>query len=205
MPNASLVLAPLVAGYAGFKETLAASGCRACGLWRGRTHIVVDRGNPAAKILVIGEAPGATEDKEARAFVGRAGKTLDRHMAAAGLDTNKDVLIANVVKCRPPENRRPTPAEARTCLPYLRRQIELMAPRLVVLLGNTALRHLAPERAGLSMKEAAGNWFRLPGVPDAEAIVFYHPAALLYNRRLEADMAAHVQLLRTKLIAGATP
>ena len=98
--------------YAEFKEKLRDSGCDKCALHAGRTNIVVDRGNPEAYIMTIGEGPGENEDKQALAFVGRAGKMFDKIMDAVGIDTNRDMLIVNVVKCRPPENRSPRAEEA---------------------------------------------------------------------------------------------
>src|SRR3989338_2922807 len=93
--------------YADFKKELIKSACAKCALSAGRTHIVVDRGNPAARVMLIGEAPGQNEDLQGKAFVGRAGQLLDRMMKDAGFDTNQDSLIVNLVKCRPPKNRAP--------------------------------------------------------------------------------------------------
>jgi DNA polymerase len=121
--------------YAQFKKALQNSGCTQCDLHQGRTHIVVDRGNPKASILIVGEAPGASEDEQGKAFVGRAGRLMDQLMQGIGLDTNRDCLIANIAKCRPPKNRAPFKEEAQTCLPFLKRQIELVNPRVMVLLG----------------------------------------------------------------------
>ena len=103
--------------YAEFKEKLRDSGCAKCALHTGRTNIVVDRGNPSAYIMVIGEGPGENEDKQGLAFVGRAGQLFDKIMSSVGFDTNRDMLIANVVKCRPPENRNPRTEEAAECIP----------------------------------------------------------------------------------------
>jgi DNA polymerase len=191
---AAILAAP---DYAAFAARLRASGCTGCPLHAGRTQLVVDRGNPAARLLVVGEAPGADEDAQGRAFVGRAGQLLDRLMAEVGLDTERDMLIANVVKCRPPDNRAPTPAEAAACLPYLRRQLALVDPAVVALLGATALRHLAPGTPrGGRMGDAVGRFLDLPAWPGRPFLVLYHPAALLYNRRLEPAMRAHLAALR---------
>src|SRR5262245_55877077 len=118
--------------YEEFRERLRASGCAKCALHQGRTNIVVDRGNPAAPVMTIGEGLGENEDKEGRAFVGRAGQLFDKIMSAVGIDTERDMLIVNVVKCRPPENRNPRTEEAAECLPYLKRQIELTRPRVIL-------------------------------------------------------------------------
>ncbi len=190
--------------YAAFRERLLDSKCRRCALAARRTNIVVDRGNPAAGILVIGEGPGRDEDLQGKAFVGRSGQLLDRIMAAIGLDTNRDLLIANVVKCRPtdPEgqNRPPTPEEAETCFPYLKRQIALMSPRVILLLGATSLRYMDPGRKDFSMAREAGRFIALPDHPGIEAMVLYHPAALLRNPNLKADMWAHVKVLKKRLV-----
>ncbi len=188
--------------HAGFRERLAASGCRRCALAEGRTRIVVDRGNPEAPLLLVGEAPGANEDASGVAFCGRAGAMLDRLFISAGLSPGEDMLIVNVVKCRPPGNRAPRPAETDACRPFLERQLELSPARLVVLLGRTALRHFAPDRARRPMSEQAGRLFRLPDHPHREFAVLYHPAALLYNRRLEPDAQRHVRAVAARLATG---
>ena len=143
-----------------------------------------DRGNPESKIVVIGEAPGAEEDKTGLCFVGRAGKMLDWVMASVGLDTNKDMLIANVLKCRPPDNRAPTDKEAAACLPYLTRQIALVKPKLLVLLGNTAVKRLFPEHKKTPMGQLFGKTLTY-SQDDLKipALVLFHPAFLLYDPR----------------------
>jgi DNA polymerase len=190
--------------YGELKERLAESDCRRCALWEGRTRIVVDRGNPSAKILVVGEAPGETEDREGRAFVGRAGKSFDRTMAEIGLDTERDMLIANIAKCRPPNNRAPKREEAETCHPYLKRQIDLVKPRVIVLLGATALRHLNPALKAFSMKDRAGSFFEMKEHPGVEFVVFYHPAAVFYNSKVGAAMKDHARALKKFLDEGGT-
>lgn len=180
------------ADYRAFRGLLAASACRRCALAEGRTHIVVDRGNPEAPILAVGEAPGAFEDASGRAFVGRAGKTLDALFDAAGLSTEHDVLIVNVVKCRPPGNRAPTREEAAACRPFLDRQLAMSPARIVALLGATALRRFSPVRARRPLSETVGEFFRLPDWPDHDFITLYHPAALLYNRSLEPTARGHI-------------
>lgn len=188
--------------YATFRERLIASACQRCPLGQTRTNIVVDRGNPAAKILVIGEGPGENEDLQGRAFVGRAGQLLDKILASIGLDTNRDTLIVNVVKCRVPDNQPPDGEAVGQCLPYLRKQIELVRPRVVLLLGATALKHLDPSRRLGPMGEEAGRFLTLPDFPGVEFQVLYHPAALLYNARLKPAMWDHVKALRRYLDAN---
>lgn len=187
--------------YGEFAGRLRVSNCAKCDLHAARTTIVVDRGNPAAHVVVIGEGPGKDEDAQGRAFIGRAGQTLDATMAEVGLDTNRDMLIVNVVKCRPPGNRAPTKAEAAECLPYLRRQLELVAPRLVVLLGATALKHLAPEKTKIVMADEVGAIFELPAWPGMHFIALYHPAALLYNRALQPAQQRFAAQIRAWLEA----
>lgn len=139
--------------------------------------------------MLIGEAPGAEEDKQGKAFVGRAGKMLDRVMAEAGINTNEDTLIANVLKCRPPDNRIPTDAEAQSCSPLLRKQIELVNPKLLVLLGNTAVRRLFPEHKKTPMNELIGKTLTYSiGELKVPALVLYHPAYLLYDPRKKQVM-----------------
>ena len=181
--------------YIQYKEALRASGCRRCTLCRERTQIVVDRGNPQAGVLFVGEAPGQNEDLQGKAFVGRAGRLLDEMLREIGFDTNRDALIANVVKCRPPENRAPSPQEAQACLPFLKKQIELVDPRLIVLLGATALKHLMPEKKGFSMAEQVGRRFQHPAYPGKEMMVLYHPAFILRDPRKKPLMAQHLKTL----------
>lgn len=179
--------------YACFKELLATSNCRKCGLERGRKNIVVDRGNPSSRIMVIGEAPGETEDNTGRAFVGRAGKLLDDIMKSIRLDTERDLLIANIVKCKPPGNREPLKEEVSACLPYLRKQIELVHPRVILLLGAVALKHMIPGKSDFSMAEEAGTIFVTEDFPGVSFMVLYHPAYLLYDPRKKKDMWEHVK------------
>ena len=183
--------------YRDFKIALAGSNCRLCALSGSRTRIVADRGSDKAKILVIGEAPGATEDKEGKAFVGRAGKTFDKVMASIGLDTNRDMLICNVVKCRPPGNRRPKEEEAKACRRFLLRQIEFIRPKAIILLGATAFRHICAGTKKFSMGEEAGKFFNSQEFPGISFMVMYHPAALLYNVKLKPAMEEHAAKLKT--------
>jgi DNA polymerase len=189
------------ATYADFRERLAASACDRCPLSVGRTNIVPDRGNPAADVLVVGEAPGEKEDLSGRSFVGRAGKMLDGLLAEAGLDSDRDCLVTNVVKCRPPDNRPPAPREAAACRPYLDRQFALVKPRLAVLLGATALKWLAPEKAGTPIREVAGKTFTLPSRPGVTFLTLYHPAAALHDPRLRPVLRRHARELAGRLKA----
>jgi len=135
--------------------------------------VVFGEGNPQARLMLVGEGPGQVEDETGRPFVGPAGQLLDRMLAAIDL-TREEVYIANVVKCRPPNNRVPTPEEAAACWPHLRRQMELIRPELVVCLGATAARQLVDARGSIS--SLRGRWFVRDGV---RYLVTFHPAALL--------------------------
>jgi DNA polymerase len=153
----------------------AVSGCRACGLCETRTHTVFGVGNRNADLLIIGEAPGAEEDRAGEPFVGRAGQLLNRMLAAIGL-AREEVYIANVLKCRPPGNRDPHPAEARQCEAYLLRQIELLGPRAILCVGRVAAQNVLQTDAPLG--SLRGRWmaFRKGSIPLR---VTYHPAFLL--------------------------
>ena len=181
--------------YGDFKEALRTSGCARCALSGHRTQIVVDRGSPGARVMFIGEAPGRNEDEQGRAFVGRAGRLLDEMLKAFGFDTERDALIANVVKCRPPENRAPRPEEAQACLPFLKKQIGLVNPALIVLLGATALKRLLPEKKDLPMARLAGERFSHSDYPGKELMVLYHPAFILRDPRKKPLMAGHLKAL----------
>ena len=181
--------------YADFKKALLASNCSQCGLHKHRTQIVVDRGNPDAQVFFIGEAPGENEDLEGKAFVGRSGRLLDTMFERLGFDTNQDALIANIAKCRPPKNRRPTPEEAGTCLPFLKKQIDLVKPKIIVLLGATALKYILPEKKGFAMGKEVGKFFNHASYPEAQFFVLYHPAYILRDPRKKPLMEAHLKLL----------
>src|SRR5688572_19557391 len=180
--------------YEEFKERLITSGCSKCPeLCAARHNIVVDRGNPKARIVAIGEAPGENEDLQGRAFVGRAGQLLDKIMASIGIDTNKDMLIINVVKCRPPDNRAPKPPEAQNCFPYLKWQLDFVKPRVVLLLGATAAKHLMPHQKDVGMKERVGQFFSIPEYPGVSFQLLYHPAYLLRDPSKKVDMWQHMK------------
>lgn len=149
-------------------------GCRACALRAGCAGVVFGEGNPAARLMLIGEGPGADEDRLGRPFVGRAGQLLDRILAAAGFGRFTHCYIANVVKCRPPGNRVPEPAERAACWPNLRAQIRLLQPRIVVLLGATAVQAVIDP--GATVGRLRGTWIEKEGVWFMPT---YHPAALL--------------------------
>ena len=138
--------------------------------------IVVSRGNPFAKLMIIGEAPGAKEEEIGEAFVGRSGKLLDKLLQNAGIDINQDVYFCNVVKCRPPQNRRPTKIEIQENLPWLYQQIKLVNPRVIVLVGATALEAILKIKSRISILR--GEWIDWEG---KLVMPVFHPSYLLRN------------------------
>jgi DNA polymerase len=153
--------------------------CRRCKLCETRTHIVFGVGNPNAKLMFVGEGPGADEDAQGEPFVGRAGQKLNEMIRAIGLD-RKDVYIANVVKCRPPQNRDPQPDEVATCSPFLFRQIEAIGPKAIVALGSPAAKTLLGTKAGIT--SLRGRWGSFRGIP---VMPTFHPAYLLRSYTVE--------------------
>lgn len=152
-------------------------GCLACPLGPGRLKFVFGEGDPKARLMFVGEGPGRDEDQQGRPFVGKAGELLDKMIGAIGL-RREDTYIANVVKCRPPDNRTPTSEEARACLGYLRRQIELVRPAVIVTLGATPLRELLGISEGIT--RVRGQWKRLQiGGRDIPVMPTFHPAYVL--------------------------
>lgn len=152
----------------------AVAECRACGLYKTRQNAVFGIGDEAADWLFVGEAPGAEEDARGEPFVGQAGKLLDNMLAAIKLARGDNVYIANVLKSRPPQNRNPEPAEVRACTPYLRRQIELLQPKIIVTLGRFAAQALLCRDASLaSLRGQVHSYQNIP------LVATYHPAYLL--------------------------
>jgi DNA polymerase len=173
--------------------------CTRCALAAGRTQVVFGTGNPAADLMFVGEGPGRDEDLAGEPFVGRSGKLLDRLMAEElGIDRTQ-CYIANVVKCRPPENRDPRPEEIEACRPYLARQVELIAPTVVVTLGNFATRLLLETAEGIS--RLRGRAYPFGG---GYLVPTYHPAAALRSGgELLAEMRA--DFVRAKSLVPAGP
>src|SRR3989442_7388233 len=182
------------ATYADFRKRLTAYDCQKCPRGKARNHIVIDRGNPDAKILVVSERPGDNEDVVGQAFVGRSGELLDKIMASIGLDTNRDLLIVNVVKCKAEIDRAPSVQEVEACFPYLRRQIELMQAKVILLLGAVALKYLIKGRGDeFSMEKEAGHFFAVAEYSGIQFMVLYHPAFLLRDPTKKAVMWEHVK------------
>ena len=143
--------------------------------------MVVSRGNPRASLLLIGEAPGAQEDAQGRPFVGRAGQLLDRMLESVGLDSERDAYICNVIKCRPPDNRRPTAAEIAACRPFLLRQIALVDPRLILLVGATALEGVLGIKGGITRLRGQWRAGEGEGLAGRALMPILHPSYLLRN------------------------
>ena len=159
----------------------AVAGCQACGLCQGRRHAVFGVGNPKARWMIVGEAPGEQEDREGEPFVGRAGQLLDRMLAALDLSRGeapegRQVYITNVLKCRPPANRNPQPQEVAQCEPFLMRQVALVQPDLIVAMGRFAVQSLL--KTSEPIGKLRGRVHEVAGVP---VVVTYHPAYLLRN------------------------
>jgi DNA polymerase len=167
--------------------------CTRCVLHKGRNKIVFGDGSPTARLMFVGEGPGADEDAQGIPFVGRAGQLLNNMIAAMGL-TREEVYIANVVKCRPPGNRTPEPEEGATCSPFLFRQIDVVRPQVLVALGATAATYLLGSRQPL-----AGLRGRVHAVRGTQLIVTYHPAYLLRDPRQKKEAWADLQIAMREL------
>jgi len=150
--------------------------CTECSLSKGRTNVVFGRGNPKAKIFIIGEGPGQQEDEQGLAFVGRAGKMLNKSFLSVGIDTNEDCYISNIVKCRPPNNRKPKSIEVDNCMPWLNNQIELIKPKVIVLAGSTAVQSYLNINQPIS--KIRGKWITKGNI---KYMPIFHPSYLLRN------------------------
>ena len=148
--------------------------CTRCGLAPGRTNVVFGEGALDSRIMFVGEGPGQNEDLQGRPFVGRAGQLLDKMLEAIGLSRETNAIICNIVKCRPPGNRTPTMTEGETCLLWLRGQVAIVRPKILVCLGATAVRHIIDP--GAQITKVRGQWFQRKGYWITAT---YHPAALL--------------------------
>ncbi|WP_200374787.1 uracil-DNA glycosylase [Thiocystis violacea] len=173
----------------------AVAGCRACGLCESRNRTVFGVGDRTAKLMLIGEAPGADEDRAGEPFVGRAGQLLDRMLAAIGL-SREQVYIANLLKCRPPGNRDPKPEEALQCQAYLMRQIALIQPRLILSVGRISAQHLL--RTDTPVGRLRGRWFA-DGPDGIPLRVTYHPAYLLRSPEQKAKSWEDLTEIRRRL------
>lgn len=175
------------------------NSCHRCELGATRTHAVVGRGNLKAPIMIIGEAPGQNEDETGLPFVGKAGQLLEKILAAVKLDTEQDVYIANMNKCRPPGNRIPTSDEIAACKPYLLEQIRLVDPKIILLTGATAMKGVTGDKRGIT--KIRGTWIEWEG---RLCMPILHPAYLLRNPSREQGgpkwlMWQDIQAVRAKL------
>lgn len=178
-------------------EPLAArvAGCTLCELSRSRTRTVFGVGNRSADLMIVGEAPGGEEDRQGEPFVGPAGKLLNAMLAAIGLQRD-DVYIANILKCRPPRNRDPQASEVACCEPYLRRQIQLVGPRLILAVGRIAAQNLLDSTSALGRLRGQKYTYRDLGVP---LIVTYHPAYLLRSPDQKPKAWEDLKFVRAEL------
>lgn len=175
-----------LAPEAGLKKIAdAVAACAKCPLHQKRNRTVPGQGNPEPEILFIGEGPGEEEDRQGLAFVGRAGQLLTRLITRMGF-TREQVFIANIVKCRPPNNRKPLPEEMQTCRPYLEGQIAVLKPKVIVLLGASAFEGLIPpESHGMTISKVRGKWLEYRGIPTMPT---FHPSYLLRNQSAMWDV-----------------
>ena len=181
----------MITSWATLTQDVAA--CEKCRLCQTRTNVVLGEGDPHAPLMFIGEGPGRDEDQTGRPFVGRAGQLLDKMIGAIGL-SREEVFIANVVKCRPPQNRAPEMDEVAACMPYLRAQVGLIRPQVIVLLGSSALGAiLGPEHR---ITRERGAWIERKGVFFMPT---FHPAALLRDESKKRPVWEDLKKVRDKL------
>ncbi|MCD6163387.1 MAG: uracil-DNA glycosylase [candidate division Zixibacteria bacterium] len=167
--------------------------CQKCELGKSRINFVFGEGNPRAEIMFVGEAPGADEDRQGRPFVGRAGKLLDKILNAMKLSRD-DIYIANILKCRPPQNRDPLAEEAQTCEPFLHHQIKLIKPKIICCLGRIAAQRLLQTK--MTLGKMRNQWFDYQGTI---LMVTYHPAALLRSNQYKRPLWDDMQKMLKKL------
>ena len=172
----------------------ACESCRKCELCKTRTNVVVGVGNPLAEVMFIGEGPGENEDLQGEPFVGRAGKLLDKMLDAVELDRHTNVYIANIVKCRPPQNRDPKPEEQEQCIEWLRAQVRLIRPKVIVCLGRIAAAKII--KPDIKITKEHGMWFEKGGILMMPML---HPAALLRDPRKKPEAFQDFLTLREKL------
>ena len=168
-------------------------GCNKCKLCAGRKNIVFGVGNKNADIMFIGEGPGADEDIQGEPFVGKAGQLMNKAFEALEIE-RKDIYIANIVKCRPPQNRNPEQDEAKACMDYLRNQVLLVKPKIIVLLGSVALKNILGEEYGIT--NSRGKLIEKKGILYLST---FHPAALLRDEAKKIDFWRDLKLVKEKL------
>ena len=168
--------------------------CQKCELCKTRHNVVVGVGNEKADVMFIGEGPGESEDLQGEPFVGRAGKLLDKMLAAVDLDRNTNIYIANIVKCRPPQNRDPKPEEQEMCIDWLRAQVKMIKPKIIVCLGRIAAAKII--KPDIKITKEHGMWFEKGGI---EMMAMLHPAALLRDPRKKPEAFDDFLKLRDRL------
>ncbi len=168
--------------------------CQKCGLADTRTHVVFGVGRSDAEVLFVGEGPGENEDLTGEPFVGKGGKLLDDMLSLIGLDRTKNIYVANIVKCRPPHNRDPLNTEQEACMGWLRRQIELIDPKIIVCLGRIAAMVLI--KPDFKITKEHGQWFQVDG---REVMALFHPAALLRDPRRRPETFEDLKALERKI------
>ena len=168
--------------------------CTACKLCQGRHHVVFGVGNPKAEIMFIGEGPGQHEDEQGEPFVGRSGQLMDKMLHYIDLDRSRNIYIANIVKCRPPQNRDPQPAESEACMPWLREQFRLLKPKIVVCLGRIAAQRII--RKDFSVTKEHGQLYEKGGILFMGT---FHPAALLRSPQNKPAAFADFTALRDNI------
>ena len=168
--------------------------CRKCGLCEDRTNVVFGVGPRDAEVLFIGEGPGEHEDLQGEPFVGRAGQLLDDMLEIIDLSRKKNIYIANMVKCRPPKNRDPLPGEQDACMDYLRNQVALLRPKIIVCLGRIAAMRIIKEDFKITQEH--GQWFEKNGV---YTMALFHPAALLRDPRRKPETFEDLKVLQAKI------
>ena len=169
-------------------------GCQRCALADGRHNVVFGVGSRDAEVLFVGEGPGENEDLQGEPFVGRAGKLLDDMLELIDLDRKKNVYIANIVKCRPPHNRDPLNTEQDACIGYLRNQVALIRPKIIVCLGRIAAKAIIKEDFKITQEH--GQWFQRGGV---QMTAIYHPAALLRDEQKRPETFLDLKSIQAKI------
>ena len=174
-------------------RNIATKGCNKCKLCSGRNNIVFGVGNENADIMLIGEGPGADEDAQGIPFVGKAGKLMNKAFEGLGINRD-DVYIANIVKCRPPQNRNPEKDEEEACIDYLRNQVMIVKPKIIVLLGSVALKNILGKEYAIT--QSRGNWIEKKGIWYMPT---FHPAALLRDESKKIDFWKDMKSINEKL------
>ncbi len=171
----------------------ACNNCKKCKLWNGRKNVVIGTGNKKAKIMFIGEGPGADEDAQGIPFVGKAGQLMNKAFEGVGIK-REEVYIANIVKCRPPQNRNPEKDEADACKEYIETQINLVNPEIIILLGSVALKNILGEQYGITASR--GKWFEKDG---RRILPTFHPAALLRDETKKINFWQDLKMITNEI------